>query len=95
MYWEDAPDHYVVDAKTAVLSYYVRAKVLDTKRATEIAEKMFGEITVLSRKGQPEDEIAFLTPETVERTLDDTLAKFQSIADAKLLGLIRRLDYLY
>ena len=93
MYWEDAPDHYVVDAKTAVLSYYVRAKVLDTKRATEIAEKMFGEITVLSRKGQPEDEIAFLTPETVERTLDDTLAKFQSIADAKLLGLIRRLDY--
>ena len=93
MYWGDAPEHYVVDAKTAVVSYYVRAKVLDAKRALEVAQNMFGDITILSRKGQPEDEIFFLTPEDVERTLDDTLAKFQSIADATILGLIRRLDY--
>ena len=82
-----------MDAKTAEISYYVRARVLDAKRAVEVAKEMFGEIAVLSRKGQPEDEIAFLTPELEERALDDTLAKFQSIADATLLGLIRRLNY--
>lgn len=93
LYWEDAPEHYVVDAKTAVISYYVRARVLDAAAAFETAKTMFGEITVLARENQPGDEIAFLTGQAQERSLDDGLAKFQSIADAKILGLIRRLDY--
>lgn len=93
LYWEDAPEHYVVDAKTAVISYYVRARVLDAAAAFETAKTMFGEITVLTRENQPEDEIAFLTGQAQERSLDDGLAKFQSIADAKILSLIRRLDY--
>lgn len=93
LYWEDAPEHYVVDAKTAVISYYVRARVLDAAAAFETAKTMFGEITVLARENQPGDEIAFLTRQAQERSLDDGLAKFQSIADAKILGLIRRLDY--
>lgn len=93
LFWEDAPEHYVVDAKTAVITYYVRAKVLSAEKALKTAKAMFGDITVLSRKGQLEDEIAFMTEQATERSLDDILAKFQSIADAKVLGLIRRLEY--
>lgn len=93
LFWEDAPEHYVVDAKTAVIIYYVRAKVLSAEKALKTAKAMFGDITVLSRKGQSEDEIAFMTEQATERSLDDILAKFQSIADAKVLGLIRRLEY--
>ncbi len=44
------------------------SQVLDAKACGGGGKKMFGEITILSRKGQPEDEIAFLTPEDVERT---------------------------
>ena len=38
-------------------------------------EKLFGEILVLGRNGEPQDEIAFITPYATEKTLLSQLEK--------------------
>ena len=55
------------------------------------SKSLFGEVTYLSRKNQPENELAFITDVMTEK---DTVSAMDKVADgAEILGRIRVLDY--
>ena len=50
------------------------------------AEKLFGEIKVLGRNGEQEQELAFITPFASERELDKLLGKLK---DCEIISTMR------
>ena len=87
--WDDAVENYVVDYKEVETSFYVRAKG-DKVFALKAAEEIFGDISVLTRDGAPEDEFAFVTVCDKESVLEDKLAKLK---DVEILSKIRVENY--
>mgnify|MGYP000525686304 CR=1 FL=1 len=63
-------------------------RIFDRK---EFVKALFGDVTYLSRKNQPENELAFVTGVMTEKATTDAIAKVSDSAD--LLGRIRVLDY--
>ena len=90
--WEDSAENNVIDIKTEPFSFYLR---LQSGRGEAFraaaAERMPG-LSVLTRKNQPPEEWAFVTPELPEKDLDAALAELLQ-ADEKLITRIRILDY--
>ena len=83
--WEDSSDSgFVADHKDDVVSVYVRTKGISKEQVSAV----FGGAEFLSRKDQPEDEIAFISPAMSEREFDGKLAELSG----EVLGTIRVLE---
>ena len=63
---------------------YVRVQGADK---AEIA-KLFGDVEYITREGQPENELAFITPTLVEKDIDEKIASM----GGSILGKIRVFD---
>lgn len=67
--WGPGSEDYVVDEKSALeMPFYVRAKATESE-----AVALFHNVKFLSRKGQPSDEVAFITDSMTENALDKKL----------------------
>lgn len=74
--WEHVEDEFLSDHKEDTVKMYVRVKADKCRECVKAeAEKQFGEILVLGRNGEPQDEIAFITPYATEKTLLSQLEK--------------------
>ena len=83
--WEDSSDNsFVADYKDDVVSVYVRVSGISAEQASAV----FAGAEFLSRKDQPGDEIAFISPAMQEREFDRKLAEL----GGNILGTIRVLE---
>lgn len=87
--WSDSDGHNVADYKTDPLQFYIRASLLDHAQTT--VSDVMGGVTFLSRPGQPEDEIAFVTGQMTEKELESKLEVLGNLI--KVQSMIRVLDY--
>lgn len=87
--WGDKKDNYLENYLDCETALYVRAKTDDAEKTKAYLSKTFGEVTYLSRQGQPENEIAFVTPTAKEGELRKAL----EVADLSILGTIRIAAY--
>ncbi len=81
--WGAGEEDYVVDYKSRIkMPFYVRAKAECTK-----INSTFTEVKYLSRKGQPSDEVAFITDDMTENELKEKLA------DIEVINIIKVTNY--
>lgn len=81
--WGPGEEDYVVDYKTQLeMPFYVRAKLSETE-----VMSMFNDVKFLSRKGQPSDEIAFITDSMTQAKL------YEILGDSKVLNVIKVTNY--
>ncbi len=87
--WATAEDGYIADHTEDTVKLYIRVKANgDRDGVKRKAEELFGEILLLGRNGEPQDEIAFITPYASEKTLT---AKSGEL-DGTVLSVLRILD---
>ncbi len=87
--WNSASEGYVADHTEDTVKMYVRVKADENRDLVKAeAEKLFGEILVLGRNGEPDDEIAFITPYASEKTISEQLEKLSGtvISTLRILG---------
>ena len=85
--WEDSEQDFIEATENIVCENYIRVSGTDKS----LIEYLFGEVTYLSRKGAPADELAFTTTAISEKECGEKLAELQK--KATLLGRIRILNY--
>ena len=83
--WGDAKENYLVCHCELETSYYVRA-IGNKADITGV----FGDVKFLSRKNQPENEFAFVTPCDKEKELDK---KLDNLTDVQIISKIRIENY--
>lgn len=87
--WDVYEDGYVADCSEDNVRLYVRVKSAAVRDVlVSNAEALFGEILVLGRNAEPQDEIAFITPYSSEKTLLSQLEKL----DGTVISTMRLLD---
>lgn len=87
--WDSAEDGYVADHTEDTVKMYVRVKADKCRdRLKAQAEELFGEIQILGRNSEPQDEMAFITPYASEKTLTERLKRL----DGTVLSVMRILD---
>ena len=87
--WAPAEEGYVADHLDDNVRMYVRVKADKCRDCLKAkAEELFGEIQMLGRNGEPDDELAFITPFASEKTLSQQLSKL----NGTVLSTIRILD---
>lgn len=78
--WDEGSQDYVADYKSRVeMPFYVRAKASCSQ-----VNSVFSEVKYLSRKGQPSDEVAFITDRMTENELNKKLEGFDVINTIKV-----------
>ncbi|MCI7350240.1 MAG: homoserine dehydrogenase [Ruminococcus sp.] len=83
--WEDSENaDFIEDYKNDTVAMYVRTSGADKAQI----EKLFGNVEYLVKDNAPEGEIAFITPELVEKDIDEKL----SALNGEILGKIRVLN---
>lgn len=83
--WEDSENaDFIEDYKNDTVAMYVRTSGADKAQI----EKLFGDVEYLVKDNAPEGEIAFITPELVEKDIDEKL----SALNGEILGKIRVLN---
>lgn len=85
--WEDSEQNFIEDTNNIVCENYIRVSGTDKS----LVEYLFGEVTYLSRKGAPADELAFTTSAISEKECEEKLGELQK--RATILGRIRILNY--
>lgn len=81
--WGPGEEDYVVDYKTQLeMPFYVRAKLSETE-----VMSMFNDVKFLSRKGQPSDEVAFITDSMTQAKL------YEILGNSKVLNVIKVTNY--
>ena len=81
--WGPGEEDYVVDYKTQLeMPFYVRAKLSENEVIS-----MFSDVKFLSRKGQPSDEVAFITDSMTQEKL------YKTLGDSKVLNVIKVTNY--
>ncbi len=81
--WGPGEEDYVVDYKTQLeMPFYVRAKLSEHE-----VMSMFSDVKFLSRKGQPSDEVAFITDSMTQENL------YKTLGDSKVLNVIKVTNY--
>ena len=88
--WQDDGKNHVLDSQQDVVGMYLR--LTGTSDDLQKAQNLFGEIRVLHREGQPQDEIAFVTPAMAEGTLQQKILQLTD-ERCKLRSAIRVLAY--
>ncbi len=88
--WDDADASYIADYTQDTVRMYVHC-MSDSDRLTAKAEAeaLFGEIKILGRNGEAENELAFITPFATEKELQERLLKLSS---CKVVNTVRLLD---
>jgi len=89
--WGAPQENYVIDYTESCSPLYIRAKISGNKKG--IAEKVvsvFGEVKFLERKGEKENEIAFVTENGRLKDLFNTL---QGMKELEPLSVIPVTDY--
>lgn len=87
--WDDAKENSLADYLECETAVYVRANASDKAAAENKINNAFGDVKYLSRKNQPQNEIAFITPLMKEgdaRKIIDSL-------EIETVSLIRIADY--
>ena len=88
--WDDSDELYVSDHTDDTVRMYVRLKAdIDRQSVKALAENLFGEIKVLGRNGEAQNEFAFITPYSSEKTITSQLAK---LTGCEVLSTMRLLD---
>lgn len=83
--WEDSDNaDFIEDYKNDAVAMYVRTSGADKAQI----EKLFGNVEYLAKDNAPAGEIAFITPELVEKDIDEKL----SALNGEILGKIRVLN---
>ena len=90
--WEDSTENLVVDHRGIPHPFYLRILALEPERTAERLRGEMPELVFLSRREQPEDELALVTPSLTEYQLEAVLAGILDGED-RVLGKIRVLDY--
>lgn len=81
--WGPGEEDYVVDYKTQLeMPFYVRAKLSEHE-----VMSMFSDVKFLSRKGQPSDEVAFITDSMTQENL------YKTLGDSQVLNVIKVTNY--
>lgn len=81
--WGPGEEDYVVDYKTQLeMPFYVRAKLSESEVLS-----LFSDVKFLSRKGQPSDEVAFITDSMTQEKL------YKTLGDSKVLNVIKVTNY--
>ena len=89
--WADSDQNFIKDFSDFSCANYIRLSSKNVEVTKAVIKALFGEVTYLSRKNQPENELAFTTGVMTEK---DTLNAIKKVSDgAELLGRIRVLDY--
>jgi len=88
--WIDDGRNHVLDYKQDTVSMYLRLQ--GAGETLSLAKELFGDITVLSRENQPENEFAFVTAPMKEADIDCAVTKLQQ-SGCTVLGSVRVLDY--
>lgn len=88
--WIDDGKNHVLDYKQDTVSMYMR--VQGTGETLVLAKELFGDIKVLSREAQPENEFAFVTSLMKEADIDCAAQKLQQ-SGCTVLGSVRVLNY--
>jgi len=88
--WIDDGKNHILDYKQDATAMYLRLQ--GTEETLTAAEELFGEIKLLSRDGQPENEYAFVTPVMTGSAFDAAAEKLQQNG-CSILGAVRVLDY--
>ena len=90
--WEDSTENQVVDYRTIPYPCYIRFRTAAPEQLGEKLRAAMPEATFLSRRGQPQEELAVVTPAMNGCELDKMLAGILE-KDDSILGKIRVLDY--
>lgn len=90
--WVDSDQDFLVNYKEAELAKYVRIEYESIDDAKKLIEGEFGQVTLLSRKNCPKNEIAFVTPIMTDGKIDEHINKLKD-SGMKILSTIRVLDY--
>lgn len=81
--WGPGDEDYVADYKTTLeMPFYVRAKLSENE-----VMGMFNDVKFLERKGQPSDEVAFITDSMTQERL------YEILGDSKVLNVIKVTNY--
>lgn len=81
--WDEGSEDYVADYKSRVeMPFYVRAKASCSQ-----VNSVFSEVKYLSRKGQPSDEVAFITDRMTENEL------FKKLEGIDVINTIKVTNY--
>ncbi len=91
LFWEDSTENPVVPACEASHAYYMLFNSKVTDKLLASAKEHFGDVMVLSREHQPENEIAFITPNLSGKKIEAFVAAVEP--EAALLNKIRVLEY--
>ena len=89
--WTDSAQDFIKDFSDFTSASYIRLASKNVEVTKAVVKALFGDVTYLSRKNQPENELAFVTGVMTEKATTDAIAKVSDSAD--LLGRIRVLDY--
>jgi len=89
--WADSAQDFIKDFSDFTSANYIRLASKNVEVTKAVVKALFGDVTYLSRKNQPENELAFVTGVMTEKAVTDAIAKVSDSAD--LLGRIRVLDY--
>ncbi len=92
LFWEDAREDYVEPYENTFEDVFVRAKAVNSDFALETASRVFGEITRLIRKEEPEGEIGFTVANIQVSKLQKSLESLES-AGVSVLNHIKISDF--
>ncbi len=88
--WDDADSSYIADFENDTLRMYVHCTAgSDRAKLKAEAEQLFGEIKILGRNGEAENELAFITPFATEKELKNRLSK---LSTGRVISTIRLID---
>jgi len=90
--WEECHENIVESSLNTSSSFYLRVKSSNSQTAKNTISREFGEITYLSRKNQPDGELAFITPIMLEREMVSKQSELV-VDDITIVTNIRLVDY--
>ncbi len=86
LHWEDSEQTFIESYDNIECENYIRVSGTDKS----LVEYLFGEVSYLTRKGAPADELAFTTAKISNKECDEKLSELSK--KATVLGRIRILD---
>lgn len=90
--WDECDENIVVDYKTLETAFYVRIRGDFSNILQEAAIELFGNVDFVTRKNQPEGEVAFITPIINEEKAEKCFTELV-LRDIAVLNRIRLVQY--
>ena len=88
LYWTDSKENYVLPWGEGTAAMYIRAFAPNTDETYAKIKEIFGEVQMLSRNGEQDDEFAFVTGEKTVGEILKEAAAFESTG-ARIVSKIR------